>query len=391
MCQECLKQDLIIEIKQPWNKSEKKFEKAMEIVSRAFGRTVSFEPASWSKEVSPYRSVRELEEKTKQRVEKRLLELYKEIVRKWLHLEKAGGSSPFRLDGKIFINPKTGKLLTKAEWEKIKENLTKAFAMIYKAEEERLVKVAMALGKILNTMETDEAIKKKLPDIVLSEKRINTLLADPAYLSTLRFAEMHTAEYVVEITNRSRREIADVIIEGMRNQITPQKMEQQLFDQFGSINRDFRRITETEIGNNVNNGYLISELSKEEDTGIDVFMEGVSSADACSWCRSQVDGQVVVLRDNPPENGGDQVTIDGELYTVIWPGKSNIGKKRADWWVAAGLQHCHCHCSWIRHMPGFEKYEKQLKDAMAEAVEAGRKALEEKRKAEIVRSERINP
>ena len=55
-----------------------------------------------------------------------------------------------------------------------------------------------------------------------------------------------------------------------------------------------------------------------------------------------ISGVIVVLLEEPPDTGGDKITIAGETYTAIWPGKTNYGRTRQNWWVAAGTQHPHC-------------------------------------------------
>jgi len=106
------------------------------------------------------------------------------------------------------------------------------------------------------------------------------------------------------------------------------------------MNRDWRRIAETETANNFNNGYLIGELESNKEKHI--FMQGISGGGSCSFCSSEINNRIVVLLDAPPATGDDSITIDGETYTAIWPGKNNFGRKRADWWVSAGTQHPHC-------------------------------------------------
>jgi hypothetical protein len=56
---------------------------------------------------------------------------------------------------------------------------------------------------------------------------------------------------------------------------------------------------------------------------------------------------VVVLLPGPPPDG-DTVIINGTPYEAIWPGKTNAGRTRPEWWVAAGSQHPHCRCTWTR-------------------------------------------
>jgi hypothetical protein len=134
--------------------------------------------------------------------------------------------------------------------------------------------------------------------------------------------------------------IHDTLLTGIKNRQSHTELRETLFDKFGAMNRDWRRIAETEIASSMNTGQLLTELERARE-GEPVFMRGVSSSEACPWCRNRVDGQVVVLVDTPPSGGGDTVMVAGKPYTAIWPGKDNYGRARRDWWVAAGTQHPH--------------------------------------------------
>ena len=139
------------------------------------------------------------------------------------------------------------------------------------------------------------------------------------------------------------------------------------------MNRDWRRIAETEIGSAQNNGQLLTELERRKPEDEYVYMKGISSSGACPWCRNEVDGKIVILLDAPPDSGGDTMTVDGQAYTCIWPGKSNYGRNRASWWVAAGTQHPHCRCTWVKHIPGFEDWDEKFRAEMNRAKELGEK------------------
>ena len=89
-------------------------------------------------------------------------------------------------------------------------------------------------------------------------------------------------------------------------------------------------------------------------------MQGISGAGACDWCRTHVDGQVVVVLQGPPASG-ETVTVDGKEYIAIWPGKNNFGRKRANWWVASGSQHPHCRCTWTEYDLRIGEYAKKLR------------------------------
>ena len=67
--------------------------------------------------------------------------------------------------------------------------------------------------------------------------------------------------------------------------INPTPEREKLYDQFGGMNRDWRRIAETEIGNALNNGQLLTELDRKKPDEEYVFMKGISAAGACPWCK----------------------------------------------------------------------------------------------------------
>lgn len=349
---------LVLEIHNPQEDSAEKFTKALGILSKALGVDVHLENESVS-EPTPYTSLRELSEEICLLVEGELQNLLDLIKRDWLKLslEKAISDS-FRLNGKIYINPKTGKPLTATEWKAIKRDLTKFFSSIYGQTEEAAVKQAVALGKVLQSMDPAARIAAKKVSLDLF-----TAVASMGarHSAIANFAAVHTGELIQDMTDRSRKAVVEVIMQGYQDNLTSGQLEERLFDRFSQLNRDFRRIAETETATNFNNGYIAAEIQETPDQP--TFMVGISGAGACSWCRDNVDGTVVVALDKPPDGGGDTVTVDGVEYTAIWPGKSNIGRTRAEWRVCP-IIHPHCRCSWTRYDPRFKEYEDKLRAAM---------------------------
>ena len=153
-------------------------------------------------------------------------------------------------------------------------------------------------------------------------------------------------------------------MQGYQDRISNSELEDNLFEEFSTLNRDFRRIAETETATNFNNGYLIGELEEATDNDEVIFMQGISGAGACSFCSTEINNRIVVLLKEPPATGGDTVVVKGQTFTAIWPGKNNFGRKRAQWWVSAGTQHPHCRCSWIRVGDVTNEYISRLRAAM---------------------------
>jgi hypothetical protein len=364
MCEYCdleNKEDITLHIKKPYENTYEKFDSVIDILEKA--RTGGHKQLT---EVSPYLAMRELEEKSKKQVEDNLYALYQAISNKWLGITKAD-TDPFKLGTDTFINPSTGKALTKGEWSKIKEKLIKAFRHVYKDQDTLLIKSAMGLGKILKAMPTSKAVDVPLKDVTVQLKAaIKAIESDPIYNNTILFAEEHTAEYITDLSQHQYRKIHDTIMQAQINRLSPKQLETELFDKFADMNRDWRMIAETEMANNENNSQILAELAQAGD-GKPSFMIGGSSGGACAWCRTKVNGKVVMLVNDPPATG-DSISYDGEQYTAVWPGKSNVGRRRSDWWVAAGAQHPHCRCYWTKYEPGYKETWDKLMDAVNKAA-----------------------
>ena len=340
MCDQCSPVDersVTIELKNLNHKGPEKFIRAVGALEKALG----YDSERQQKEISPFRAVRDLEAISKDRVERHLLRLYHMIEKKWLGLEKAK-TDPFVLNGRIFINPSTGKPLTKGQWATIKKDILKVFDYIYAAEEERIATHALSMGKVLKGMSIADSLSAGYATIKDAVDDTMDKLTSPQWRNAVDFAQQHAGELIVDLKQKQYTKIHDTLQTAIKNRNSHNELRESLFDQFGSMNRDWRRIAETEIGNSQNNGQLLTELenAKPDET---IFMEGISSVEACPFCRDRVNGTIVVLLDAPPSNGGDEVTVDGKTYTAIWPGKDNYGRRRADWWVSAGTQHPHTY------------------------------------------------
>lgn len=300
---------------------------------------------STEREKSPWLSVREFEQQAKDLVEDLLFNLFIEIRRKWLkqtgEFHKAQDDL-FRLNGKIYISPKTGKPLTKKQWNEVVKGLDSAMVRIFKDKPEYLVKRAMLLGKVLQGMDYENRQREKFGNLTLPF----TIAKTEPWQNAYTFAEQNAAELIQDIQSTTRKRITQSILTSIKNKETTRQLETRLFDKLADTNRDWRMIAETEISNSVNNGILLSELEDAEE-GEPVFMIGVSAGNACKHCVRLVKGNVVVLLSEP---GNEYVKVNGKRYATIWPGKDNYGYKANNYRVAI-IIHPNCRCSWTRFYP----------------------------------------
>lgn len=370
MCEVCTRDEdhVLIEVRHVHDRTGAKYEESIAALTKALG----YDSDRQQKEISPFRAVRDLEAISKDRVEKMLLKLFNMIAKRWFGLEKAK-SDPFLLNGRIFIDPKSGKPLTKGQWATIKKDILKVFSYIYGTEEERIALHALSLGKVLKGMSIQDSIDMGYKTLKAQVDDTMAKLTGPLWRNQVDFAQQHAGELIVDLSQKHYKMIHDTLQTGIKNRQSHTELRETLFDKFGAMNRDWRRIAETEIGMAQNTGQLITEIERSRE-GETIFMKGISSSEACPWCRSKVDGQTFVLLEQAPSGGGDTVMVAGKPYTAIWPGKDNVGRARRDWWVAAGTQHPHCRCTFVRYIPGYEDVEKKFQAAMEQALQEGERS-----------------
>jgi hypothetical protein len=168
--------------------------------------------------------------------------------------------------------------------------------------------------------------------------------------ASLAFAKTRIGLNLRGMTDAGRSRVSKTILSHVEEHglSRPGKLQQTLLDDFGLLNRDWRRIAITEAGEVANTAYLGQFPPGTRVKRLEAY-EG-----ACPFCR-RIDGMVFEWTDEPrPERDG---------WTHVWPGKTNVGRsasprKRTDeglverepeelWWPAAGVQHPHCRGRWI--------------------------------------------
>lgn len=193
----------------------------------------------------------------------------------------------------------------------------------------------------------------------------------------LRFANRETANLITALTAQTRQQMKAVLINGIRRitlgdkQGTWQKLHSELFDTFGDLNRDWRRIAITETGNATNVGYLSTfkpgqKVKREE-----------AYTGACPYCASIRGKILTVVADDKEDKDWDH---------EVWPSKNNVGRSASPrkrvggvliprtpdelWSIPAGTCHPHCRGSWSNAdtPPGMSnEYQMWLRGLLVEA------------------------
>ena len=172
-------------------------------------------------------------------------------------------------------------------------------------------------------------------------------------MAVVEYGRARCGENVVSLVDAARHRLRKLIVDDQEARFLGDKasmaegLQTKLLDNFGMMNRDWRRIAVTEAGENANQGMVAAQKPGTKLKRVEMYRG------ACAFCRS-IDGMVMtVVAPDAPKKDGD---------TQIWLGKSNQGRsasprKRVDGvlverevgerlWVPAGLAHINCRGSW---------------------------------------------
>lgn len=177
--------------------------------------------------------------------------------------------------------------------------------------------------------------------------------------AALEFGRARSAQYVTRISDEVRDKLRTLITNYQEAVFLGNKAEaaeslqSRLLDEFGTLNRDWRRIAVTEAGENLNQGFIASQAPGTKLRRTERYRG------ACAFCR-QIDGVVVTVVDPSKEKK------DGDKE--VWLGKNNVGRSASPrkrvggqlvdrapdemWWIPAGLAHPHCRGGWVKEVAG---------------------------------------
>lgn len=130
--------------------------------------------------------------------------------------------------------------------------------------------------------------------------------------------------------------------------VATSSLQTKLFDEFSTLNRDWRRIAVTEAGEAQTQGYIASLPLGTKVERVEQY------ANACKFCK-KIHGRVAeIVSPNAPDKNPE---------TQIWAGKNNIGRSASPrkrvgnvlvprteeemWQLPAGLAHPHCRGRWV--------------------------------------------
>lgn len=260
--------------------------------------------------------------------------------------------------GKIIYNPETGKPIQKSEWNKFVEGLEKFLNRNYNGIGERIVLSAETLGILLERLSKNQDLKtlknmplselsykgKKLEWISQTASNMKDVFGETVSrerAGRIQVAIDSAAVKVTRVTDNMRNDIQNIIIDGIKNKESRSQISQNLFDKCVGLNRDFQKIADTEIQNNVNNAYLKEEVYQSKE-GEKVYFKRYEILDdnTCKKCL-KIRGEIALWSDVALPD--EHITDEYAKY-AIWEGKEK-GE------MPVSIMHPYCRGSWFRYYP----------------------------------------
>ena len=370
------------------NNRKDKIEKAVRILSKQLGVPVAVERLHEHKgEAFAFKAQEELTYKWADYLNNATKEVY-DFVCAYFDLPVQNilqKADVLRHKGQILYSPEIGKPIKKSDWDNFVKALEKILNRKYGETGKKIVLDSQSLGRLLDRMlkynKLPEVKDVKLSDIRYSGKSFSYIAESARNAekvfgaidnARLELLEQSAAERITGVTEQMKHDIKQVLIDGVKSRKGKQQISQDLFNKLTGTNRDFRKIADTEIQNNINNAFLEEEVSNTGE-GEKVYFQRMETVDGatCPFCK-KMNGVIAVWSETPLSND----KVDGDPYATIalWEGKDWTGQKD---YVANGVFHPYCRGLWVRWNARINAYAAMLQKKNEKYNNAVDKAREE--------------
>jgi len=270
-------------------------------------------------------------------------------------LKKAlGDTGNLRYRGTVIYNPETGQPLKIKEFQNLIDAIEKFLNRNTADIAKRIVLDSVSIGKLLQRMAKHQSTAamgqlkldglkyrgKTYEWIRRDIKNLKSVLGQPLTgpeMARYQVAQDHVANLVTRSNNKIRDEIKDTVLNGILAKRSKGQVSQDLFNRLGNLNRDWKRIADTEIVNTSNLAGILQEVN-DTPKGEKVYFRRYELPGCCEKC-AKVNG-LIALWSNAPLD--DERIKDPYAKIAIWEGKPQ------DKGVATGTLHPNCRGGWVR-------------------------------------------
>lgn len=237
-------------------------------------------------------------------------------------------NDPLQHNNTILYSPVNGQPITQEQWEQFKVTLQNLLNQHFQNTGEQLVLDAVTLGKVLNKMsalQTKEQIDKlTLEDLQLKNHSFDWIADSIKNLSTatgehitdeqaarIQIAQQSACQRVTRISDDMRNKIQQVVIDGILNKESKSKISQNLFDTMQGDTRDFMRVADTEIQNNLNWANITSEVNKQPNKKVYFKRVEIIDKHTCPKCKA-MNGKIALYTKGEADDIADLTIYEGD-------------------------------------------------------------------------------
>lgn len=336
---------------------EDKLLKAVASLSKALKIPATIEKKSISKEEYPYKAQEQLYNDVILEIGLILDDLYSRLCStlglplKHTVKKSIDPSAP-KLGKEIIWNPKTGEPITDKSLDKLLDSIDKFLNRDIQDKKDEIVISQAAVSRIISNLRKNGASMEELRKIPLDDIRyngkpwsdINTFKklndAFPDNYDDLHFRDRILGNYITQVNDSTRAGIRNILDNGFAAGKTKGEISQELFNKFGSLNKDWDRIVDTEGVNLFNQQYINEQIrGVPEDEPIYFIRREYFDNKTCQFCNRAQNPVIALWVDKPMQ---DENIDDPVASIALWAGKSNFGKRADDWQWAEGANHPNC-------------------------------------------------
>lgn len=272
-------------------------------------------------------------------------------------IKKLFGNFKLKYKGSIVYNPETGEPIRRKDFDRLVKAIEDVLNLNTKDASERITLDSVAVSKLLKRLasfQTTEQLKSHTLDnlkykgksfewIREEYKNLSTVLGEPLSLkekARYQVCEDKAAQLITRVNDDIRNSIKEVLLDGISERKSKAQVSQDLFNKFGSLNRSWKRIADTETVNTSNLASVLEEVYSAAK-GEKVYFKRYEMANACDKCK-KLDGVIALWSDKPLE---DDKIKDDFASVAIWEGKAPDSKSNT---LVVGALHPHCRGFWER-------------------------------------------
>ncbi|WP_255822511.1 hypothetical protein [Treponema putidum] len=272
-------------------------------------------------------------------------------------VKKLFGKFKLKYKGSIVYNPETGEPIRRKDFDRLVKAIEEVLNLNTKDAAKRITLDSVAVSKLLKRLasfQTTEQLKSHTLDnlkykgksfewIREEYKNLSTVLGKPLSLkekARYQVCEDKAAQLITRVNDDIRNSIKEVLLDGISERKSKAQVSQDLFNKFGSLNRSWKRIADTETVNTSNLASVLEEVYSAAQ-GEKVYFKRYEMVNACDKCK-KLDGVIALWSDKPLE---DDKIKDDFASVAIWEGKAPDSKRNT---LVVGALHPHCRGFWER-------------------------------------------